>query len=266
MKKLDIFVSGDRKGLENNIRVCLSSNKCFVKVSWSSQCFRIIWIDLNLFYCSFMIQTWLILFWIPGPHGPRLPKSQEELLESGWEQHHPEDAAQTFQWYGWAFPRAANHMGQKTSNSTCPLSTIQFSQDGEGPSDQIHRPFFYWVAVEEGSLSSSGEDQCGASRSDYPQHQPVLIRSVFHQNGDHRLTDRVQPNEQPTQFILRVQISRGDRLEEPCTEDRFISCAASCTALFTTLSLQSDSTHESVRLSTHYTPAQMVDSLRTSLK
>ncbi|TSK31443.1 Forkhead box protein H1 [Bagarius yarrelli] len=32
MKKLELFVSGDRKGLENNIRVCLSSNKCFVKV------------------------------------------------------------------------------------------------------------------------------------------------------------------------------------------------------------------------------------------
>ncbi|XP_017548261.1 forkhead box protein H1 isoform X2 [Pygocentrus nattereri] len=32
MGKLGVFVSGDRKGLENNIRVCLSSNKCFVKV------------------------------------------------------------------------------------------------------------------------------------------------------------------------------------------------------------------------------------------
>ncbi|KAI4879561.1 hypothetical protein NFI96_012588, partial [Prochilodus magdalenae] len=32
MEKLGVFVSGDRKGLENNIRVCLSSNKCFVKV------------------------------------------------------------------------------------------------------------------------------------------------------------------------------------------------------------------------------------------
>ncbi|KAF7691352.1 forkhead box protein H1 [Silurus meridionalis] len=32
MKSLGVFVSGDRKGLENNIRVCLSSNKCFVKV------------------------------------------------------------------------------------------------------------------------------------------------------------------------------------------------------------------------------------------
>ncbi|KAF5908537.1 forkhead box protein H1-like [Clarias magur] len=32
MKKLGVFVTGDRKGLENNIRVCLSANKCFVKV------------------------------------------------------------------------------------------------------------------------------------------------------------------------------------------------------------------------------------------
>ncbi|KAB5530851.1 hypothetical protein PHYPO_G00134090 [Pangasianodon hypophthalmus] len=32
MKKLGVFVTGDRKGLENNIRVCLSSNKCFAKV------------------------------------------------------------------------------------------------------------------------------------------------------------------------------------------------------------------------------------------
>ncbi|KAK3532368.1 hypothetical protein QTP86_016638 [Hemibagrus guttatus] len=32
MKKLGMFITGDRKGLENNIRVCLSSNKCFVKV------------------------------------------------------------------------------------------------------------------------------------------------------------------------------------------------------------------------------------------
>ncbi|KAK1805026.1 hypothetical protein P4O66_019394 [Electrophorus voltai] len=32
MEKLGAFVSGDKKGLENNIRVCLSSNKCFAKV------------------------------------------------------------------------------------------------------------------------------------------------------------------------------------------------------------------------------------------
>ncbi|GAA6101098.1 forkhead box protein H1-like [Tachysurus ichikawai] len=32
MKKLGMFVTGDKKGLENNTRVCLSSNKCFVKV------------------------------------------------------------------------------------------------------------------------------------------------------------------------------------------------------------------------------------------
>ncbi|XP_007258930.3 forkhead box protein H1 [Astyanax mexicanus] len=32
MERLGVFVAGDRKGLENNIRVCLSSNKCFVKV------------------------------------------------------------------------------------------------------------------------------------------------------------------------------------------------------------------------------------------
>ncbi|XP_062842167.1 forkhead box protein Q1 [Trichomycterus rosablanca] len=31
MERLGVFVTGDRKGLENNIRVCLSSNKCFVK-------------------------------------------------------------------------------------------------------------------------------------------------------------------------------------------------------------------------------------------
>lgn len=32
MYELEALVSGERKGLENNIRVCLSSNKCFVKV------------------------------------------------------------------------------------------------------------------------------------------------------------------------------------------------------------------------------------------
>uniref|UniRef100_A0A8C1UMY0 Fork-head domain-containing protein n=1 Tax=Cyprinus carpio TaxID=7962 RepID=A0A8C1UMY0_CYPCA len=32
MKKLEPFVLGDKKGIENNIRVCLSSNRCFVKV------------------------------------------------------------------------------------------------------------------------------------------------------------------------------------------------------------------------------------------
>ncbi|KAL0961914.1 hypothetical protein UPYG_G00333300 [Umbra pygmaea] len=32
MDELVVFVSGDRKGIENNIRVCLSSNDCFVKV------------------------------------------------------------------------------------------------------------------------------------------------------------------------------------------------------------------------------------------
>ncbi|KAK6324040.1 hypothetical protein J4Q44_G00063790 [Coregonus suidteri] len=32
MDKLGAFLSGDRKGIENNIRVCLSSNDCFVKV------------------------------------------------------------------------------------------------------------------------------------------------------------------------------------------------------------------------------------------
>uniref|UniRef100_A0AAY5KL36 Fork-head domain-containing protein n=1 Tax=Esox lucius TaxID=8010 RepID=A0AAY5KL36_ESOLU len=32
MDRLEAFISGDRKGIENNIRVCLSSNDCFVKV------------------------------------------------------------------------------------------------------------------------------------------------------------------------------------------------------------------------------------------
>ncbi|XP_062343097.1 forkhead box protein H1 [Osmerus eperlanus] len=32
MQKIKLIVSGDRKGLENNIRVCLSTNSCFIKV------------------------------------------------------------------------------------------------------------------------------------------------------------------------------------------------------------------------------------------
>ncbi|KAF4100189.1 hypothetical protein G5714_018385 [Onychostoma macrolepis] len=32
MNEVTLYVDGDRKGLENNIRVCLSSNNCFVKV------------------------------------------------------------------------------------------------------------------------------------------------------------------------------------------------------------------------------------------
>ncbi|XP_048057390.1 forkhead box protein H1-like [Megalobrama amblycephala] len=32
MKKLEPFVFGEKKGIENNIRVCLSSNRCFAKV------------------------------------------------------------------------------------------------------------------------------------------------------------------------------------------------------------------------------------------
>ncbi|KAJ3609427.1 hypothetical protein NHX12_023948, partial [Muraenolepis orangiensis] len=32
MEKLEEFVTGDRKRFENNIRVCLSSSKCFVKI------------------------------------------------------------------------------------------------------------------------------------------------------------------------------------------------------------------------------------------
>lgn len=36
MNAVTNFVDGDRKGLENNIRVCLSSNSCFVKVGISS--------------------------------------------------------------------------------------------------------------------------------------------------------------------------------------------------------------------------------------
>ncbi|KAL2080055.1 hypothetical protein ACEWY4_023848 [Coilia grayii] len=32
MESLSTFVSGERRGLENNVRVCLSSNSCFVKV------------------------------------------------------------------------------------------------------------------------------------------------------------------------------------------------------------------------------------------
>uniref|UniRef100_A0A3P8Z2A7 Fork-head domain-containing protein n=1 Tax=Esox lucius TaxID=8010 RepID=A0A3P8Z2A7_ESOLU len=32
MDKLEAFISGNRKGIENNIRVCLSSHDCFVKV------------------------------------------------------------------------------------------------------------------------------------------------------------------------------------------------------------------------------------------
>ncbi|XP_052440965.1 uncharacterized protein LOC127979498 [Carassius gibelio] len=38
MKAVAIFVDGDRKGLENNIRVCLSSNSCFVKVPVNPEC------------------------------------------------------------------------------------------------------------------------------------------------------------------------------------------------------------------------------------
>uniref|UniRef100_A0A8C2EJ64 Si:ch211-239d6.2 n=1 Tax=Cyprinus carpio TaxID=7962 RepID=A0A8C2EJ64_CYPCA len=38
MNAVRIFVDGDRKGLENNIRVCLSSNTCFVKVPINPEC------------------------------------------------------------------------------------------------------------------------------------------------------------------------------------------------------------------------------------
>ncbi|KAK2887209.1 hypothetical protein Q8A67_015437 [Cirrhinus molitorella] len=38
MNAVTIFVDGDRKGLENNIRVCLSSNNCFVKVPINPEC------------------------------------------------------------------------------------------------------------------------------------------------------------------------------------------------------------------------------------
>ncbi|XP_051527248.1 forkhead box protein H1-like [Myxocyprinus asiaticus] len=38
MNTMTTFVDGDRKGLENNIRVCLSSNDCFVKVPRNPEC------------------------------------------------------------------------------------------------------------------------------------------------------------------------------------------------------------------------------------
>ncbi|KAK9957214.1 hypothetical protein ABG768_011478 [Culter alburnus] len=38
MNAVTNFVDGDRKGLENNIRVCLSSNNCFVKVPINPEC------------------------------------------------------------------------------------------------------------------------------------------------------------------------------------------------------------------------------------
>ncbi|XP_051948583.1 forkhead box protein H1-like [Xyrauchen texanus] len=38
MNAMATFVDGDRKGLENNIRVCLSSNDCFVKVPRNPEC------------------------------------------------------------------------------------------------------------------------------------------------------------------------------------------------------------------------------------
>ncbi|XP_016113266.1 forkhead box protein H1-like [Sinocyclocheilus grahami] len=38
MNAVTIFVDGDRKGLENNIRVCLSANNCFVKVPINPEC------------------------------------------------------------------------------------------------------------------------------------------------------------------------------------------------------------------------------------
>ncbi|XP_059366295.1 forkhead box protein A4-A-like [Carassius carassius] len=38
MNAVKTFVDGDRKGLENNIRVCLSSNSCFVKVPVNPEC------------------------------------------------------------------------------------------------------------------------------------------------------------------------------------------------------------------------------------
>ncbi|KAK7124778.1 hypothetical protein R3I94_018986 [Phoxinus phoxinus] len=37
MNAVTIFVDGDRKGIENNIRFCLSSNNCFVKVPINPQ-------------------------------------------------------------------------------------------------------------------------------------------------------------------------------------------------------------------------------------
>uniref|UniRef100_A0A667XN72 Fork-head domain-containing protein n=1 Tax=Myripristis murdjan TaxID=586833 RepID=A0A667XN72_9TELE len=37
MDNLEPFVSGDKKAFENNIRVCLSINKCFVKIPLSSE-------------------------------------------------------------------------------------------------------------------------------------------------------------------------------------------------------------------------------------
>ncbi|XP_026112206.1 forkhead box protein H1-like [Carassius auratus] len=38
MNAVKTFVDGDRKGIENNIKICLSSNSCFVKVPVNPEC------------------------------------------------------------------------------------------------------------------------------------------------------------------------------------------------------------------------------------
>lgn len=241
MKKLAVFITGDRKGLENNIRVCLSSNKCFVKVNRSHQAFSL---TQSLGFILFKWSALTPMF--PGSNRPWIPKRQEELLESGWGQHHPEDAAQTFQWYDRPLPWTAEDTGQKSCACTYPLSTSLSPQD-RVPSDQIHRPFFYRVPVTAGSAAAaaaSGAAQCAASSSDGPQHQLRLLRPVLRPVRSHRLADIFGPHEHTTQHVLHVQISAGGQLEETCAEHGWIlSRAAACSAVFTTLSLSSHSSH-----------------------
>lgn len=95
MDRLVPVLSEDRRSVENNTRVCLSTYLCFIKVNIHSK-------SLNILYDL----TKILLIWkihiLTGvlssdSSGSKFTSQQEKLLETGLQSDHGEDGASSLQ-------------------------------------------------------------------------------------------------------------------------------------------------------------------------
>lgn len=122
MKKLMVFVTGDRKGIENNIRVCLSSNKCFVKVSC-----RYIYI-LSVYIYTYILLLLIDQHWLfkksQVPIDPEYPNAKrnfwrvdESSITPKMLRRHFSDMAELFP----GLPTTWDRKALATSSPVCPV-------------------------------------------------------------------------------------------------------------------------------------------------